>query len=59
MNITDAIDISLAIGLLCIGAALGGLIAIGWKSNGKPLADQLAEIRQSETVEDLARRTQA
>jgi hypothetical protein len=52
-------DISLAIGCLCVGAVLGALVVVGWKSDGKPLVDQLTEIRQSETPEDITRRTQA
>ena len=52
-------DISMGIGLLCLGAVLGALVVVGWKSDGKPLVDQLTEIRQAETPEDITRRTQA
>ncbi len=59
MNISDAIDVSLAIGLLCLGAAIGALIVTGWKSNGKPLVDQFNDIHHSEeSLEQRARRVQ-
>jgi hypothetical protein len=50
-------DISLAIGFLCLGACIGGLIVIGWLSPDRPLRDQFSEMHLSdESIEQRSRR---
>lgn len=50
-------DISLAIGLLCLGACIGGLIVLGWMSPKKPLRDTFNEMHHApENIEQRSRR---
>lgn len=52
-------DISMGIGFLCLIGAIGGLVFVGWKSEGKSLRRQFEELPPpAETPQDVTRRTQ-
>ena len=45
-------DISLAIGLLCLGAVFGALIVVGWNSDGSRPTEQFGSLEQAEYPDD-------
>lgn len=50
-------DISLAIGFICLAAVIGALAGIGWMSPKKPLRDTFTEMHHSEeSIEQRSRR---
>lgn len=52
-------DISMGIGLLCLLGAVGGLIFVGWRSEGKSLRRQFEDPDAQPTKpDDIARRSQ-
>ncbi len=52
-------DISMGIGLLCLGGCIGGLVVVGWLSPKKPLRDTFNDMHHSdESIEQRSRRIQ-
>jgi hypothetical protein len=52
-------DAAVIILALVLGAVIGALIVVGWKSNGKPLIDQFNEMHHApENIERRSRRFQ-
>lgn len=52
-------EISMGIGLLCLLGAVGGLIFVGWRSEGKSHQQQLEDLpAQPAKPDDIARRSQ-
>ncbi len=52
-------DISMGIGLLCLGAVLGALVVVGWFSPDKTLREQFDELpAEPLRPDEITRRSQ-